>query len=64
MPKKKTGEYIIEFHQVGNQVKVTAIDPVSFREVSIIGALNVRKEDLSALAVRKLKYVLNKAEEE
>ena len=30
--------YIIEFHRVGNAVKVTAMDPATLTEVSIVGA--------------------------
>ncbi len=53
-------EYIIEFTTVGNSVKVTAIDPVSLKEVSCVGPTNATREQLSELAIRKLLYVLRK----
>lgn len=52
--------YIIEFIVVGKSVKVTAMDPVTLKEVSIIGARSASRKELAALAVRKLQYVLNK----
>ena len=51
---------IVEFTQVGGQVKVTAIDTKSGREVSMIGTLQTSQKELSRLAVRKLKYVMEK----
>ena len=55
-----TEGYIIEFHRVGNAVKVTAMDPATLTEVSIVGALGVGDTELTRLAVRKLEYVLAK----
>lgn len=52
--------YIIEFVAVGRSVKVTAFDPVSLKEVSVIGTPSVPRKQLAELAVRKLQYVLNK----
>ena len=52
--------YIIEFHQVGNAVKVTAMDPVTLTEVSMIGAPSVSDTELTRLVVRKLEYMLAK----
>lgn len=52
--------YIVEYVAVGNSVKVTAIDPHTLREVSIIGARNMPKKHLSDLAVKKLEYMLKK----
>lgn len=52
--------YIIEFIAMGNQIKVTAIDPVSGKEVSMIGAKQVSKDELSRIAIRKLQYVLER----
>jgi hypothetical protein len=52
--------YIIEFHRVGNAVKVTAMDPATLTEVSIVGAPSVSDTELTRLAVRKLEYVLAK----
>ena len=58
--QKSGGEYLIEFRRVGNSVKVSAIDPLTTQEVSIVGPANVGQEELSRVAVRKLKYVLAK----
>ena len=55
-------EYLIEFIAHGHSVKVTAVDPATGREVSIVGALGAGREELAQLAVRKLNYVLNKAD--
>ena len=57
-------EVLIEFHQIGNSVKVTAVDPVTAVEVSIVGAANASQEMLKRLAVRKLDYVLEKQKKE
>jgi hypothetical protein len=52
--------YIIEFHRVGNAVKVTAMDPTTLTEVSIVGAPGAGETELTRLVVRKLEYVLAK----
>jgi phage head maturation protease len=52
--------YIIEFHRIGNAVKVTAMDPATLTEVSIVGAPGIGDADLTRLVVRKLEYVLAK----
>ena len=54
------GEYLVEFIQIGSSVKVSAIDPVSGREVSIVGPASASRTQLSQVAVNKLKYVLAK----
>jgi Domain of unknown function (DUF6898) len=53
-------EVLIEMIQVGNAVKVTAIDPVSGIEASIVGSPSMSEEILKRNAVRKLNYVLKK----
>ena len=60
MPKDVDSGYIIEMIQHGNQVKVTAVDPVTGREVSTIAPKNLPREEMMQLAVRKLEYVLDK----
>jgi hypothetical protein len=52
--------YIIEFHRVGNAVKVTAMDPATLTEVSIVGAPGAGETELTRLVIRKLEYVLAK----
>ncbi|MFT6558822.1 MULTISPECIES: DUF6898 family protein [Sneathiella] len=55
------GEYIIEFVPIGNSVKVSAMDPVSLTEVSIVGPVTASKLELQQTAVKKLLYVMRKA---
>lgn len=55
-----SGEYLIEFVQIGASVKVSAVDPVSGREVSIVGPASATRAQLTRVAVNKLKYVLAK----
>ncbi len=59
MPKQDD-HIIIEFKQIGNVVKVTAIDTVTMIEASIVGDPKAGKEDLTKLAVRKLQYVIER----
>jgi len=53
--------YIVEYVVIGNSVKVTAFDPATLREVSIIGARTTEKKQLAKLAVKKLIYMNKKA---
>ena len=53
-------DYIVEFIQLGGSIKVTAVDPVSLREVSIVGSPGATQEQLAELAIRKLRYVLER----
>jgi hypothetical protein len=55
--------YIIESYQVGGSLKVTAIDPVTALEATVIVPTNTTKDDAQQLAVRKLEYVLKKQSE-
>lgn len=57
-------QYIIEFVGMGPSLKVTAVDPESGREVSIIGDPRAGREELTQLAIRKLRYVLNRDKEQ
>ncbi|WP_243735646.1 DUF6898 family protein [Dongia mobilis] len=50
--------YILEFHQVGSYVKVSAFDPVTLTEVSTMGPANLSQAELGRLAIRKLEFVL------
>ena len=51
---------IVEFISIGNSVKVTAFDTVSLTEVSIVGSKRASRKQLSDLAIRKLRYQLDK----
>ncbi len=50
--------YIIEYTIIGGSMKVTAFDPATLTEASIIAAPNTAREEAAKLAVRKLHYVL------
>jgi len=52
--------YIIEYHQVGNSIRVSALDPRSLTEVTIIGAPGLTRQHLAQSAIRKLEYVMAK----
>lgn len=63
-PMSGTDNYIIEFTQIGASIKVTAIDPRTMTEASIVGAAGYSREFLSRQAVKKLEYVLAKRRDE
>lgn len=52
--------YIIEFITQGRYVKVTAVDPVSGLEATIVGDPRQGRELLTQTAVKKLEFLLNK----
>ncbi len=54
------GTVLFEFIQRGNVVKVSAIDPRTGTEVSIVGNPKAGKEAMKRVAARKLEYVLAK----
>ncbi len=51
---------LIEFHRVGAYVKVSAVDPVTLTEVSIVGDPAAGETALKQTAMRKLAYVLER----
>ncbi len=55
-----SNEILIEIQQIGNAVKVAAIDPETLIEVSIVGPPSAGEDALTRAAVRKLAYVLEK----
>lgn len=54
------GDVILEFHQIGQSVKVSAIDASSMVEISIVGAPSLGKEALKRVALQKLAYVMRR----
>ena len=50
--------FLIEYQVIGNSVKVSAIDPATLTEVSIVGPVSAGEEELARNAVNKLKFVL------
>jgi hypothetical protein len=59
-PMSEADNYIIEFTQIGANVKVTAIDPKTMTEVSIVGGAQYSQEFLTRQAVKKLEYMLSR----
>ncbi len=59
-PMSEPDNYLIEFTQIGAHVKVTAVDPKTLTEVSIVGGAQYSQEFLTRQAVKKLEYVLAK----
>ena len=53
-------EILFEFKQIGRSVKVTAIDPKTGTEVSIVGPASGSELELKRVALAKLKYMLGK----
>ena len=53
-------EIFVEFVQMGNTVKATAIDPETGQEASIVGPANAPRATLVEAARRKLEYVQKK----
>jgi len=60
LPSVNNSRIIIEFIKVGAYVKVSAIDPVSLFEVSIVGDPSASRNTLEQIAIKKLKLVLSK----
>lgn len=58
--REQVGDVILEFRQVGNAVKVSAIDTVSYVEVSIMAPVTCSEREMSDTALKKLNYVLAK----
>jgi hypothetical protein len=60
MAELNENRIILEFVKVGAYVKVSAVDPVSLVEVSIVGNPASGEQILKRTVIRKLKYVLDK----
>ena len=54
------GEVIVEFHRVGNSIKVSAIDAKTYVEVSIIAPVDSTQKHMTDTVLQKLDYVLAK----
>jgi hypothetical protein len=57
-PAGRRGEAIIEFQAIGSTVKVSAVDPATLVEVSIIAPVRASQREMSAAVLNKLRYVL------
>lgn len=53
-------EVIMEFHQIGQIVKVTAMDTKTLTEISIQGPASAGESLLKTNALKRLEYVLKK----
>ena len=53
-------QVLFEFIPQGRYVKVSAVDPVTGMEVSIVGDASAPQSTLQRLAKRKLEYVITK----
>tara|TARA_R110000787_G_scaffold86057_2_gene183126 strand:+ start:9489 stop:9710 length:222 start_codon:yes stop_codon:yes gene_type:complete len=62
MADRKLNEVLYEMIPNGRFMKVTAVDPVSLVEVSIVASTSTPMAVLKLNARRKLEYVLNKRE--
>ena len=56
----RDSDVLLEFYHVGHYVKVSAVDPVSRIEVSIVGDPTRGRRALEDAAIRKLRYVIEK----
>ncbi len=63
MPESADKDFLIEFVRIGNSVKVSAIDPATGIEASIVGPANMGEAQLSINAIAKLRYVLARKKE-
>ncbi len=56
----EANDTIIEFITHGRFVRVTAIDPKTGREVTIVGDAALPRDKLAQEAIKKLKYMMKK----
>jgi len=56
------GEVLFEFVQMGQQMRVAAIDPASGTEVVVITPLSATKTQMQSLALAKLRKKLSTAQ--
>jgi hypothetical protein len=57
-PDDERAEAIIEFKTIGSSVKVSAVDPVTLIEVSIVAPVTATERQMTDAALKKLRYVL------
>ena len=60
MTARQPKEVIFEYTQIGNSVRVTAIDAESGTEVVFQAPRSLGEGDLQKMALRKLVYVMEK----
>jgi hypothetical protein len=57
-PDEQRAEAIIEFRTIGSTVKVSAVDPVTLVEVSIVAPVTATQRHMTDAVLNKLRYVL------
>jgi hypothetical protein len=57
-PDGGRGEAIIEFQTIGSTVKVSALDPATLVEVSIMAPVQASQREMTSAVINKLRYVL------
>ena len=57
-------EILFEYIRQGNYVKVTAIEPETKIEASVVVPTNLSQEQMNLQALQKLNYILRKKAEE
>lgn len=55
-----TEDVIIEFHAVGDSVRVSAMDPATLTEVVLVGPASAGEAALTRAVVNKLRYRLDR----
>ena len=56
-------EILFEYVQLGNSMKVIAIDTNTSTEVCVVTPINISQQQMQQLALQKLQYVMNKEAE-
>lgn len=59
-PPPEDEGFLLEFQRLGGAVKVTAVDPATGVEASIVGDPRAGEAVLGRAAAQKLRYVLNR----
>ena len=59
-PMAEDGDIIIEYRQLGNSVRVSAMDTRTLTEVIIVGPADAGEETLKRNVLRKLEFVMAK----
>lgn len=57
-------EVLFEYIQQGSYVKVTAVEPKTLIEASVVVPASLSQEQMQLQALRRLKYVMDKQNEE
>lgn len=57
-------EILFEFYQSGNYMKVTAIEPETQTEATVVVPTSLSQDQMKMQALNKLRYLLKKMENE